>query len=232
MSAYPITESVAIEGVTLDPGKLSLTDGTFSTTIRPDNATTSYDLLLPPQAGTTSQALVMSSATETDWISPGGGGKQIWIVSDTKSSGTNGAPLTASPSTRDLNTITNSPTAGTDVQLAVSPAGTNQLLIQPGDYFVYGKVPLLRNGSGTVNFKAIFWNEDTASAEIQGTSAVNSNRMQMSSYFFDTITLAVQTVFSVQTYQSSTASTVIEGYATGIAGVPEIYGMVYIEKLG
>lgn len=231
MSAYPITSVVEIEGVSLDPGKLSLTDGTFSTTIRPDDATTSYDLLLPPQAGTVGQALVMSSATETDWETAPENPKQIWVITDTETSGTNGRAYTISPDIRDLNTITGSPTAGTDVQLAVAPAGANEILIQPGDYIVYGKVPLVRDSSGNILFKAVFWNQTTSSVQITGTSGISADTVQTSSYFFSNITLAVQTVFSVRLYQNSPAVTSLGGYATNIAGVSEVYSLLYIEKI-
>lgn len=233
MSGYPITSTVSLEGVSLDPGKLSLTDGTFSTSIRPDDATTSYDLLLPPQAGTVGQTLTMSSATETDWVTPPLI-KQIWIIEDIKSSGTNGGVISSSPQTRDLNTITSSPAASTDVQLAVAPAGANQLLIEPGEYFVYCKSPLGAPDVFSTNsrYVVVLWNDSTSSAVLTSTSANTDRNMQTSSYIMGTINVAVQNIFSIRIYSTNIiADTVRCGRATGIAGADELYSAVYIEKL-
>ena len=231
MSAYPITDSAEIEGISLDPGKLSLTDGTFSTTVRPNDATTSYDLLLPPAAGTVGQVLTMSSATETEWATPTTSSRQIWVIQDSRTSGTNGGAFTASPTTRVLNTITTSPAASTDVQLAVAPASTNQILVQPGNYFVYIRAPFdIFNDPST--HIAVLWNNTTSSAELSGTSGFTTFNSGSSSFIIASITVGVQTVFSIRTYQDIVAATAINGgQATGAAGVDEVYTILYFEKL-
>ena len=231
MSAYPITDTAAIEGVSLNPGKMSLTDGTFSTTVRPNDATTTYDLLLPPAAGSAGQVLTMTSATETGWTTPSTSNRQIWIIQENEPSGTNGGGFASSPTTRVLNTITSSPSAGTDVQLAVAPAGTNQILVQPGNYFIYIKLPFSVSSTGS-SFTAVLWNDTTSSVELSGTSGYVSTSSQISSFIIETINVAVQTVFSIRIYIGTPSSVVINGgRPTGAPLTDEVYTILYFEKL-
>ena len=227
MSSYPITDVVEVEGAVLDAGKVSLTDGTFSTTIRPNDATTTYDLPLPPQAGTTGQILTMTSPTVTDWVTIGGGSTEIWIIEDRRASGTNGGSLAGTWAPRILNTITTSPSASTDVQLAVAPAGANQLLIQSGDYFIFGRVPLGRNGA----HKGALWNEGIGDVEVLGTTEQCDFNTVTSSYVIGTFNVASQTVFSVRTHVWFGSGVNMGGFPVGVPSNDEVYTLIYIEKV-
>lgn len=227
MSAYPITDVVEVAGAVLDAGKISLTDGTFSTTIRPSDSTTTYDLPLPPSTGTTGQVLTMTSPTETGWVTVGGSSTEIWIIEDRRASGTDGGSLSGTWGPRILNTITSSPSAGTDVQLAVAPAGANQLLIQPGDYFVFGRVPLGTNDS----HKGALWNEGIGGVEVLGTSEQCNFNTVTSSYVIGMFNVVSQTVFSVKTHTWYGSGVNMGGFPVGVPSNDEVYTLLYIEKV-
>jgi len=228
MSSYPITNEVEVIGAVLDAGKVSLTDGTFSTTIRPNDATTTYDLPLPPTAGTSGQVLSMTSPTVTGWTSVSSSAPLLWIIDQRETSGTNGGNLSGTWVPRSLNTITSTPGAGTDVQLAVAPATTDQLLIQPGDYFIFGRVPVGNNGA----HKGALWNEGIGGVEVLGTAEQCDFNTQTSSYVIGTFNVVSATVFSIRSHLwFSSGSTVQGGYAVGISGNEEVYTKIYIEKV-
>ena len=155
----------------------------------------------------------------------------MWVIQCNEPSGTQGGAFTASPTTRILNTITTSPAAGTDVQLAVAPASTNQILVQPGNYFVYIRAPLGITNDPSTHI-TVLWNNTTSTAELSGTSGYTTFNTQSWSIIIASITVGVQTIFSVRTYIDTIDPNAVNGgRAVGVAGVDEVYTILYIEKL-
>ena len=130
---------------------------------------------------------------------------------------------------RILNTLTKTPLASTDVQLAVAPASTNQILIQPGNYFVFGAVP-----TASINeTKSALWNESTGTYSILGsnTYTATSSIINSKSIILGTITFSVQTILSVRTYSTLLTTSVGGGQSTGAYPYNEIYTKLYIQKI-
>lgn len=229
--AYPISGELKIEGTPLDPGKLTLSDGTNAVTVQSSlSMPASYTMLLPTTLGATGESLTMISGTETGWGTISTGGPEIWIISEEQPSGTNGGILLLGVwNNRVLNTITSSPSAGTDVQLAVAPAGANEILIQPGDYFVFGAVPT----ASTNQTKSALWNETAGVYSILGNSTYTNNFsfINSKSIIIGTVTFAVQTVLSIKTYSTILTSGVGGGRPTGAWPTNEIYSKLYIQKI-
>ena len=228
--SYPISSELEIEGTGGDPGKATLSNGTNTVTMQASTTlAASYTMLLPTTLGTVGQSLTMTSGTETGWasITPGGGAGDIWFLGDVRSTGTHGGTASAGTwNNRTLNTISSTPGASTDVQLAVAPAGANQILIQPGDYFVYGIVITYRTGLT----KAALRNITAGTDAIVGTSVV-TDRNNNGSCIVGIVTFGVQTVLSVRMWPTASASVADNGRATGIAPFSELYTKVYIQKL-
>lgn len=230
--AYPITSEVIIEGDGTDPGKVELSDSTELVGIQcPTTISSSYSFRLPSSLGATGSVFSMLNSTDTGWVLSIQN-VEVWMFTDEKTSGTDGGTFALTTwVTRELNTVSQSPSAGTDVQLAVSPAGANQLLVQPGTYMVFGYSPSLRG-----SFKTALWNDDTSNILIVGTSEgvspFASSLCSPDSYVIGVITVAIQTVMSYRMYsQSSTSGTDLGGFATGIPSVPEIYTRISFYKL-
>lgn len=229
MSAYPISSEAIVEGSGAAPGQIVLSDSANDVSIQCSAAiASSYTFRLPSALGSIGTVFAMLNATDTGWITAGAGGKAIWVMTDEKSSGTNGGSLTTSTwITRVLNTIVQSPSAGTDVQLAVAPAGTNQILVQPGTYIVLGYSPTL----STNEYKIALWNDDSSSITITGTSERNSGNLSSQSYILGFMTIGVQTVMSVKIYVLAGSGTTMGGTATGAPSIPEIYTRLSLYKL-
>ena len=227
--AYPISSELEIGGTGVDPGKLTLSNGTNAVTVQASlSMPASYTMLLPTALGSTGESLTMTSGTETGWSTISTSGPEIWFVSEEQTSGTNGGILTVSTwNVRVLNTITQTPSAGTDVQLAVAPAGANQILIQPGDYFIFGAVPCL----ATNQCKSALWNETAGTYAILGNNTYSGFNSMCKSNILGVITFAVQTVLSIRTYVSLGGSVINGGQSTGAYPYNEIYSKVYIQKI-
>ena len=217
--AYPLSTEAIVEGNGANPGKIELTDGTEIVGLQcPTTVSSSYTIRLPPTLGITGTIFGLINSVDTDWITASTGNK-IWVFTDEKTSGTSGGSLpTGTWVTRDLNTSTLSPDADTSIQLAVSPASTNQLLIQPGTYFVFGFTEVYFTSAS----KSALWDDDASSILIVGTSEGSTGNESVNSYVIGIITIAVQTVLSYRNYIASSSS-VTGGTATGIPSVPEIY---------
>jgi hypothetical protein len=81
--AYPISSELEIEGDGIDPGKLTLTDGTNAVTVQASlSMPASYTMLLPTALGSTGDALTMTSGTETGWAPISTADTEIWFVSE------------------------------------------------------------------------------------------------------------------------------------------------------
>lgn len=225
---FPISTEVIVEGDGTDPGKIELSDSTEIVGVQcPTTISSSYTVRLPSSLGATSSVFSMITSTDTSWLD--GQNAQVWIFTDEKASGTNGGTFALSTwVTRELNTVSQSPLASTAVQLAVAPAGANQLLVQPGTYMVFGCSPSLRE-----TFKSALWDDDAPAILIVGTSegSTVSSVISASSYIVGVITVAVQTVMSYRIYsQSSTSGSNLGGIATSIPSVPEIYTKISFYK--
>lgn len=227
MSSYPISLETIVEGDGVNPGKFDLTDGTNTVVIQcPTTISSSYTFRLPPSLGAIGTALGMINSTDTDWATVSVG-SNIWLFTDEKPSGTDGGTFaSAAWLPRDLNTTTLSPSAGTDVQLAVAPAGANQLLIQPGTYFVFGFTQMNNNSQ----FKSALWDDDASSILIIGTSERNVANTGCDSYVIGFITITVQTVLSYRIHVAP-SDPLNGGKAVGILGVPEIYTQLSFSSL-
>ena len=227
--AYPLTSEAIVEGTGLAPGQIDLTDTVETVSVQcPTAISSSYTFRMPPALGAIGTVFAMLNSTDTSWITASAGSKAIWVLTDEKTSGTGGGTLTVNTwTTRDLNTIVQSPSAGTDVQLAVSPAGTNQILVQPGTYIVMGYSP-----TRTAQiYKTALWDDDTGTIVITGTSEQSRFILSSDSCIFDIITIAIQTVMSVKVYVTNVSSADPLGTAVGIPSVPEIYTRLSLYKL-
>jgi hypothetical protein len=230
--AYKISSEVNVSDTDTSPSQLQLTDGTDTVTVQSSSALAStYTLRLPPVLGSTGTAFAMLNSIDSQWkyIGPNGGGA-LWLITDESPSGTAGGviPLTTW-TTRNLTTLTQSPLANTDIQLAVAPAGANQLLIQPGTYMVLGYT----SGYRVTQYKSALWDDDTTTILLLGTSEMTTSVAYTSStsFVFGVITLAVQTVVSYQIYVTTSGDPSNGGVATGIPAVPELYTRLSFYKL-
>lgn len=224
--AYPLSNELEVEGDPSEPGKVTLSNGTNAVTLQASGSmAASYDFTLPPTLGAVGESLMMVSPTTIGWDTPSSAASEIWIISDIRPTGTNGGTSVAVWNDRVLNTITSSPTAGTDVQLAVSPASTNEILIQAGSYYVYAET-LAYNVSA---FKSALWNVTTGTYAILGQSS-RTNTTNMSSAILGAVTFASQTVLSIRTYVTVSVANNGLGRSTGLT-FDETYIKVYIQKL-
>ena len=227
--AYPVTLEAIVEGTGLAPGQIDLSDTVDTVSVQCSTTiSSSYTFRLPSALGSIGTVFAMLNATDTGWITAGAGGKSIWVITDEKTSGTAGGSIATSTwVTRTLNTIVQSPSAGTDVQLAVAPAGANQILVQPGTYVVLSYSPTL----STNEYKIALWNDDSASIVITGTSERSQFNLSSQSYILGFMTVAIQTVMSIKIYVLGGSGTSMGGTATGAPSIPEIYTRLSLYKL-
>jgi len=229
MSLFPISDGIEVEGTALAPGTVELTDGTNTLRIQASTTMiTSYTMIMPPALGGIGQVLTMINSTDSGWSTIGSFSK-IWTISDEKSPGVGGGPLTPSDTwvKRVLNTIVQTATADTSVQLAVAPAIANELLIQPGKYRIYTSIPAY-NVRG---HRCALYNESTASFIIHGTSMWTRNATT-TSRVEGIFTVLVPSVFSIQTYCSNSPGNNNDGgRAVGVPGLNELYTKVIIEQI-
>lgn len=225
--AYQISRELGIRGDPVEPGKVTFSNGTDTVTLQAsDSMSATYDFTLPTALGAVGDSLVMTSATATGWTTLTAD-IELWVISDVKTTGTDGAiPVQDVWNVRELNTITSSAVAGIDVQLAVAPAGANEILIQPGSYYFYVESLGYQLGS----FKSALWNETAATYAILGVSLETTSNNRTST-IQGPATFASQTVLSIRTYPTMVVGTSRLALATGIAPFDEIYTKVYIRKL-
>ena len=230
--SFSITEGIDVEGTPILPGKLVMSDGTNTLTVQaPVGMTSSYTMSLPINLGSLGDILSMTSPSSSGWITTNDTTK-LWYVLDAKPSGTNGGPIQpATWVTRDLNTISQSTAADTSIQLAVAPAGTNQLLVQAGSYKIYGVVPYYR----TRGHRSSLFNVTDNTRIMYGTTAyINLRNTTMPSILMGVIDIASQKVLEIQTYAPTSTNTSTDGGRSvgASGGFNEWYTQLMIEKLG
>lgn len=177
------------------------------------------------------QVLTATSSTTATWQTPSGGGggnTNTWIISDVKSAGTNGGTFTQSAwRTRDLNTIEKPPGTGTEVQLAVSPAITEQIRIEDGTYWVFGIAP----ANGVDEHKTRFQNITDGVTEIFGSSVDTvSSRTCPSTLMGYLVVSGGPKVYEVQHRCVDTRNNSGFGVASGFSQV-EVYTRINFVKL-
>ena len=212
-----------------NPGELVMSDGTNSITVKPSTSLASdVDFFLPNNTGSSGQILT-KTATGTEWAtSTSVNRSNIWFIKDVKTSGTDGGTFTSgSLQTRDLNTLTKPSGTGTEVQLAVSPATTNQIRIEDGTYLVHVEAP----GFDVDEHKCILYNVSDSTTELVGTSVTTINTLSVPSMIdgFLTVTSGPK-VYEVR--HQCVVSNAGDGFGAAAGfGVSEVYTVVSIIKL-
>lgn len=189
----------------------------------------SYSIVFPDARGDVGDVLMRSSSSQLSWTSDTITNTDFWFLSDTKSTGTNGGSNTAgSWAGRELNTIV-SPKGRAFVQLAVAPASTNQILVQPGEYSFEAFIPFY-NVNGVATRLQDVTNGVTLinglSVRADGDSDFGGN-ISNSSVILGDIVIVSPTVLEVQ-YFCYGSSPIGLGRATGIPGKQEVYTIVRI----
>ena len=206
----------------------TLSDGTNSSTIQTPTLSGSSNFILPTSTGTTGEGLTWGASGVTEWGTVGGSISN-WIIRDVKTSGTDGGTFTAGAwQTRDLNTLTKPSGVGTEVQLAVSPATTNQLRIEAGTYRIFA---IACCGDDPEQNKCKLRNITDSTDTLIGSSARAPSGGSGNSLIHGFFTIASTKVFELQHRCTSTTLTSGFGDATGVAGVSEVYSSIYIEKI-
>ena len=230
--AYLISEELEVEGDPTEPGKITVNRSGNSITLQGSTTmSSSYSMILPPALGALDESLIMASPTVTGWGTIPATGQSIWFISEEQPSGTSSGTFTASVwNTRILNTITQTPAAGTDVQLAVAPALANQILVQPGTYFMFCIIP----ASTSDAVKGAIWNETAGSylALSNGIFTISSGAFSTTvgqCFVIATATFASATVLSARMYPINPTGVNSGGPSTG-SGANEIYTKLYIQK--
>jgi hypothetical protein len=149
--------------------------------------------------------------------------KQLFIVRDEKSSGTDGGNFFNNAwRTRDLNTVNFNTIAGASLS-------SNQITLPSGTYVIRASAPAY----GVDKHQAKFANITDSSDAVIGSSAVtlNSSNVNSSSFIESVITISSQKVFEVQHYGGTSRSNNGFGSDSG-SGVIEVYTIINIEKIG
>lgn len=229
-SAYPLTSNIEVVGTGGLPGQIDLSDGTNSVQVRaPTGLAGNVDFTLPTTVGTTGFFLSRTGPTSTGWATTGlAVGLNTWYVFDVKSEGSDGGSFFQDAwRQRDLNSLTKPVGTGTDVQLAVSPATTNQMLITDGTYYVFGIVP----GKEVDQHKARLYNVTDAATALLGTSSDSGSNQVNSTIMGYLIVSGGPKVFEIEHYSLNTREDDGFGLATGISGISELYTIINFIKL-
>ena len=157
-----------------------------------------------------------------------------WFVSHAVSSGIAGGTATASTwLPRTLTTVTGN--SGANVQLAVAPAGINQIRITTGTYWVSGYSNDYNCGPGVATrlqnittgaTAAESISDQTTTLEPAGSDC--SNDIEMCGVF--TVSAAAE-VFELQNYSKGTVSTNGYGLPTSVTGQKEVYAVLAFRQL-
>lgn len=170
-------------------------------------------------------------------IGGGGGGllSHPWHIIDAKTTGVNGGsyPVANTWVTRDLNAISGN--SELEVQLAVAPAGANQLLVAPGNYWIFGSAP----AAGVSGHKARVRNITTGADAVDGSSEHTRstgavNQITGTRSFFAggfTISGGSPQVLEVQHFGQALRTNVGLGNSTGAPGVLEVYTIIDILRI-
>ncbi len=146
----------------------------------------------------------------------------VWLVTDVKSSGTNGgASVSGTWTRRDLNTLSGS--SLNNVTLA-----SNQLTITAGTYHIQAHAPALNAGGGhRIKLRNITDSTDTL---IGSTANTNSATTQTDAWLEGFFTITSSKVFEIQHIVSFGSSS---GFGIGVPpfGISEIYTVVRITQM-
>lgn len=235
MTQYPASDVVSIIGTPGNPGRITFADaGGDALTVQAAVGTGTYTIELPASPGVAGEVLQLTSPTQLSWVPSPSSTTSFWFLSDVKSTGTDGGTSSLNTwLTRDLNTIESSG-GSTDVQLAVAPAGANQILVQPGEYAFEAIVPF----KGASDVKTRLQDITNGTTLINGMSSFASNEAgeewSVISVIFEDIVIVAPTVLEVQYNQANNGSTSsdTQGIATGVVGKQEVYTNVRIFRVG
>ncbi len=221
--SYDINSPLNVIGDIASPGRVDLSNSTFSVQLQaPIGLTANTPFIFPPTSGTLGQVVTSTGGGGTVWGSPGvGANTDIWILSDEKASGTNGGTFVSGAwRTRDLNTL--STLAGTDVTLVA-----NQIIIQDGTYLIEGSAP----AGGVNSHKSRFQNITDNVTEFGGTSErMNNNKNNRSILSGFLAVTGGPKIYEFQHACQTTRNTDGFGEAAGFA-VNEIFTVLKITRL-
>lgn len=148
-----------------------------------------------------------------------------YIISDTKTTGTNAGAATRNTwVTRTLNTLDS--TGGTsDVSLA-----SNQFTLVPGKYSIFAMVPAYK----ITSHQARLYNVTDSVVAKYGQSAASVNNSSTHSVIFHVVNILSSKSYRIDHNTNNTGSALSTdfGAATGFAGNSEIYTQVVITRLG
>lgn len=238
MSSFPISSTVEIVGTGIAPGQVNFSDGTNSVEVKaPTTLTGTVNFTLPDADGTANQVLTWpTSGSTTVWADKGGSGggnTDIWFIKDEKTSGTDGGTFSSGAwQTRVLNTINKPSGTGTQVQLAVAPAGANQLRIEDGLYRIVSRAPAFAVFSHTSRLQ----NVTDAVTEIVGSVSTSQvvilGDVSVSISVIDDVFVVSggPKIYEIQHRCDTTNTGDGFGVAAGF-GVSEVYTQVTIERL-
>ena len=139
MTNYSVGHSLCVATTGASFGAISISDvgGTDVSMTCTDQVTVDTTFTLPSTQGTEGQILTVAAGGEAAWADLSVPIVKAWVISDYKPYGIPSGTFTSgSWATRELNSIKSYSINDTSVQLAVAPAGTNQLLIADGTYMV------------------------------------------------------------------------------------------------
>jgi hypothetical protein len=217
--------SVSVTG-NIDALTQSITGSTSGViTIQGQAVAGTYNFNLPTSSGTSGQVLTSGGGVSAPmtWTTVGGGGNRtVWIISDEKTSGTNGGTFTNGVfRTRTLNTITSS-----QVNTAVT-LSANTITITPGTYYIEAIVPAYKVG----NNLAQLFNSSNSITVAFGTNATSGTADNTTSHSFinTTITVTTTTNYIITHRCASTGTNTGFGIATGFG--LETYTVVKIEEI-
>lgn len=226
-TAYPVFQFLQVRGTNPNPGRVELSDGTDAVTIQASSATTNHTLNLPDSPGVSGDFLVLLDSSNSRWATP----QTIWIwdISSERAPGVSGGTLFMDTwTTVPVNTLNKPAGVGTDVQLAVAPAGANQILLQPGEYKYFSITPAVFTGRVTIRLQDV----TNTTTLLEGASAFGDGRSsiygQGELYMSGTITVASQIVVQLEARRiGGTSSDNNLGFPILFASeIPEVYTQI------
>lgn len=160
----------------------------------------------------------------TTWVNQANSALELYLVSDVKTTGTNGGTFTSGAwQTRDLNTLASF--GGTSASLA-----TNQFTLAAGTYFIFAYAQAYRVDSNMLRIQNI----TDATTVGFGNSAFAKNNNGAPAIFVHIsayTTITASKAFELQHQCAATRATDGFGLPCGFAGVSEKYASVQIIKI-
>jgi hypothetical protein len=227
-SGYIIESPIVSQDLTGSQAEILMVSGSnYIRLVTPSTLSSNVDFALPGSTGSTGQVL-RRTATGANWQPS----HEMWIIEEQQPSGTNGGSSTAGTwQTRVLNTLTKDTGVSTDVQLNVSPAVTNQLLIQDGTYYICGCAPSNRGGPHQSRLRNITDGTSDVVGNSACVAAVGNNDIVTTSDIIGIFTVSSgPKVFEFQHQTTNSQATDGLGIASGFGEV-EIYSRISITKM-